>query len=93
MLYYWNDNLATPEAKMTFNRPSSSVPFYCFCLRGRQSSNASIYFDLRSNIMVYKFITWFSIQSFEKEQIAWENGTKTVYDIYSCFRHLAFTQT
>ena len=30
---------------------------------------------------------------FEKEQIAWENGTKTVYDIYSCCRHLGFTQT
>ena len=24
---------------------------------------------------------------FEKEQIGWENGTKTVYDIYSCCRH------
>ena len=30
---------------------------------------------------------------FEKEQIAWENGTKTVYDINSCCRHLGFTQT
>ena len=31
----WNDNLAAIfEAKLTFNRPSSSVPFYCFCQHG-----------------------------------------------------------
>ena len=31
----WNDNLAAVfDAKLTFNRPSSSVPFYCICLRG-----------------------------------------------------------
>ena len=30
----------------------------------------------------------FRYSLFEKEQIAWENGTKTVYDIYSCCRHL-----
>ena len=31
----WNDNLAAIfEAKLTFNRPSSSVPFYCICRRG-----------------------------------------------------------
>ena len=35
--------------------------------------------------MVYERIT-------EKEQIAWENVTKTVYDIYSCCRYLGFTQ-
>ena len=29
---------------------------------------------------------------FEKEQIAWGNGTETVYDIYSC-RNLRFIQT
>ena len=29
---------------------------------------------------------------FLKEQIRWKNGTKTVYDIYSCYRHLGFTQ-
>ena len=32
----WNDNLAAIfEAKLTFKRPSSSVPFYCICRRGR----------------------------------------------------------
>ena len=31
----WNDNLAAIfEAKLTFNRPSSSVPVYCICRRG-----------------------------------------------------------
>ena len=31
----WNGNLAAIfEAKLTFNRPSSSVPFYCICRRG-----------------------------------------------------------
>ena len=30
----WNDNLAAIfEAKLTFNRPSSSVPFYCISRR------------------------------------------------------------
>ena len=44
--------------------------------------------------MVYELITYsFRYSLFEKEQIAWENGTKTVYDIYSCCRHLGFTQT
>ena len=33
--------------------------------------------------MVYEFMTWFS-SLFEKGQIPWENGSKTVYDIYSC---------
>ena len=32
----WNDNLAAIfEAKLTFKRPSSSVPFYCICRPGR----------------------------------------------------------
>ena len=31
-----NDNLAAIfKAKLTFKRPSSSVPFYCICRRGR----------------------------------------------------------
>ena len=31
----WNDKLAAIfETKLTFNRPSSSVPFYCICRRG-----------------------------------------------------------
>ena len=29
----------------------------------------------------------------KKEQTTWGNGTKTVYDIYSCRRHLGATQT
>ena len=33
--------------------------------------------------------TVFDTIFFQKEQIAWENGTKTVYDIYSCCPHLA----
>ena len=33
----------------------------------------------------------FQYSHFEKEQIAWENDRKTVYDTYSC-RHLGFTQ-
>ena len=35
----------------------------------------------------------FRYNLFEKEQIAWENGTNTVGDIYICCRHLGFTQT
>ena len=30
--------------------------------------------------------------SLGKRQIAWANGTKTVYDICSCCRHLGFIQ-
>ena len=29
----------------------------------------------------------------ETEQIASENGTKTIYDVYSCCRQLGFAQT
>ena len=32
---YWSDiSAAIFEAKLTFNRPSSSVPFYCICRHG-----------------------------------------------------------
>ena len=34
-----------------------------------------------TNVIVYKPIAWFSIQSFCKEEIAWENGIK-IYDIF-----------
>ena len=43
--------------------------------------------------MVYELIVLVFDTVFLKEQIAWENGTKTVYVIYSCCRHLGFTQT
>ena len=42
--------------------------------------------------MVYEVITQSSIHFFAKK-IALENGIETVYNIYSCCRHLDFTQT
>ena len=64
----WNDNLAAIfEAKLTFNRPSSSVPFYCIFVGAVDTiflgicfyfiyTEICFYFDLRSNVMVYEFI-------------------------------------
>ena len=80
----WNDNLAaTFEAKLTFNRPSSSVLFYCIFI--------GAVCDGRSDVMVYKLI------NYENEQIATENDTKTVYNIgavdtifLGVYRHLMF---
>ena len=43
--------------------------------------------------MVYELNLVFDTVFLKKEQIAWGNGTKTVYDIYSCCCHLGFTQT
>ena len=41
--------------------------------------------------LIYNLV--FNTICLKEEQIAWENGTKTVYDIYSCYHHLGFTQT
>ena len=70
----WNDNFAAAfEAKLTFKHWSLSI----VSIRAVDTVLRGMYGDLN-----FELISGFSIQFFEKGEIAWENGIKTVYDIY-----------
>ena len=59
-IFDWRYTLAAIfEAELTFKGPSNSVPFHCF-LSARLTPfflECTIYFDLRSNVIVYEPIT------------------------------------
>ena len=82
----WNDNLAA------IFEPKLPVSFFLLLLSARLTTFSQEYtdiycfhYDLKSNVLNYELIIWFSKRSSWKREKARENGIKNVYDIYTTF--------